>query len=86
MKRMAFTLLVFCLSGLAFSKSAPVPEWVQNHKKVYLSSEYLAQRGRVELLQSLLPTSMWGLLQNRRRPPCRPLVKAICAKNPYVSI
>lgn len=45
MKRIFFIISLLCLSALAFSKSAPVPEWVQNPKKVYPNSEYLAQRG-----------------------------------------
>ncbi|MBR4464755.1 MAG: LPP20 family lipoprotein [Treponema sp.] len=31
-----------------FAKSTPIPEWISNHRTVYLESEYLAQRGSGE--------------------------------------
>ena len=33
------------LASAAFAKTAPMPEWVTNHRTVYSDTEFLAQRG-----------------------------------------
>lgn len=38
-------LCLFLFASPLFAKSPSMPEWVQNYKKVYPASKYLAQRG-----------------------------------------
>ena len=33
------------LASAAFAKTAPMPEWVTNHRAIYPDTEFLAQRG-----------------------------------------
>lgn len=45
MKRKLLALSYLICLGFVFAKPAPMPEWVQNYRKVYPASEYLVQRG-----------------------------------------
>ena len=45
LKRTFLLVALFVLSFGIFAKPQVMPDWVQNYRKVYPNSEYLAQRG-----------------------------------------
>lgn len=45
MKKTCLFMAAFCCLVPLFAKKAAMPQWVQNYRTVFPTSEYLAQRG-----------------------------------------